>query len=65
MKKKYDSCVFKREWIHYKTCFECTAKKTCVTWKPNWFAQLGEAILVGLYRFGINRKLRKLFIRRK
>ena len=63
MKKKYDSCVFKREWIHYKTCYECPARRTCYH-MPNAFTQIGEAIIVGLYRWRINSKLKRLFRRK-
>lgn len=63
-KKVYDSCVFKRDWRYYKTCLECGAKKTCVTYRKPIYWQLMEAVIVGWKRWRINRKLRRIFIRR-
>lgn len=59
-KKEYDSCVAKRDWKHYKTCNECTAKKTC-TEKWSWWQRAIETVMVGWYRWRINRKLKKVF----
>lgn len=60
--KVYDSCVHKRRWDIYKTCYECGTFKRCKhEKKPNWFGRLLEAIVVGIYRFFINRKLKTMF----
>lgn len=48
MKRKYDSCVFKRDWKHYKTCFEC--KCQCTEYKLNLIGRIQEAIVLGWYR---------------
>lgn len=60
-KKTYDSCVFKRDWRYYKTCFECGAKKTCITYRQPWYWQLMEAVIVGWKRWRIRRKLNPIF----
>ena len=59
-KKEYDSCVAKRDWQHYKTCNECTAKKTCAE-KWSWWQRVIETVVVGWYRWRINRKLKAVF----
>lgn len=48
MKRKYDSCVFKRDWKHYKTCFEC--KCQCTEYRPNLIGRIQEVIVLGWYR---------------
>lgn len=59
-KKEYDSCVAKRDWKNYKTCNECTAKKTCAE-KWSWWQRVIETVMVGWYRWRINRKLKDVF----
>ena len=62
MKREYDSCVAKRNWQHYKTCNECSLCKICYHEdKPHWFGRLIESVVVGIYRWRINRKLKPLF----
>ena len=64
MKQKIEklNCVCKRDWKSYKTCNECGLVKTCEHKdKPNWFGRLVESIVVGWYRWRINRKLKGLF----
>ena len=48
MKRKYDSCVFKRDWKHYKTCFEC--KCQCTEYRPDLIGRIYEVIVLGWYR---------------
>ncbi len=60
--KKIESCVFKRDWKNYKTCYECGTMRKCERAdKPGWFGRLTEQIIVGWYRWRINKKLRKMF----
>ena len=60
MKKKYDSCVVKRDWKSYKTWNECGIKKTCnVRW--SWWQRAIETVMVGWYRRKINKKLKGVF----
>ena len=62
MKRDYDSCVQKRRWDTYKTCYECGTFKRCkYEKKPNWFGRIIEAITVGVYQLLINRRLKKIF----
>lgn len=62
MKREYDSCVAKRDWLHYKTCNACDLHKTC-THENNggWFSRMIESLIVGIYRWRINRRLRPIF----
>ena len=60
MKKEYDSCVMKRDWKSYKTCNECTSKKTC-TERLSWWQRAIESVFVGWYRIRINRQLKRVF----
>ena len=57
-KKEYDSCVAKRDWQHYKTCNECTAK---CTGRPNWFWRAIESVMVWWYRVRIDYHLKRVF----
>ncbi len=62
MKSSIKSCVTKRTWQHYKTCFECTLRKKCASeYKPNWFGQIYESVAVWLLQKGIKFKMRRLF----
>ena len=58
MAKTFDSCVRKRNWAHYKTCNECTAK---CTGRPNWFERAMESVMVWWYRVRINFHLKRVF----
>ena len=60
MKKKYDSCVVKRDWKSYKTCNECGIKKTCTKRWPFW-QRVIESVAVGFYRWRIKRQLKRVF----
>ena len=60
--KKQQLCVFKRDWAHHKTCYECGKLRTCVhPRKPKWYERILEHILVSWERWRINRKLRTKF----
>jgi hypothetical protein len=61
-KKKIKSCVFKRDWKHYKTCYECGTLRKCTRKdKPKWYARIVEQLVVWHDRRCINRELRKKF----
>ena len=60
MKKKYDSCVVKRDWKSYKTCNECGIKKTC-TKRWLFWQRVIESVAVGFYRWRIKRQLKRVF----
>lgn len=60
--KEQKSCVFKRDWKHYKTCYECGTLRQCERPdKPKWYERILEQILVSWERWRINRKLRTKF----
>lgn len=59
-KKEYDSCVAKRDWKNYKTCNECTAKKTCAE-KWSWWQRAIETVMVWNYRRKIGKELKRTF----
>ena len=60
--KEQKSCVFKRDWKHYKTCYECGILRQCErSDKPKWYERILEHILVSWERWRINRKLRTKF----
>ena len=59
MKREYDSCVFKRDWAHYKPCNECPTK--CKD-RYNWYQRIIETVMVWLYRRKIKRELQRTFL---
>ncbi len=60
--KKQQLCVFKRDWAHHKTCYECGILRRCThPGKPKWYERILEQILVSWERKRINRKLRTNF----
>lgn len=61
MDKSIKSCVMKKTWQNYKTCFECGLRRKCASeHKPNLFGQIYEAIVVYIYRKKIALKTKKL-----
>ena len=58
MKREYDSCVFKRDWAHYKTCNECPTR--CKD-RYNWYQRIIETVMVWWYRRKIKRELQRTF----
>ena len=61
-KEKVPSCVFKKSWQFYKTCYECGQLRQCDNeHKPNVLMRLIEPIVVGWYRRHIKLKMKRLF----
>lgn len=60
--KKTKTCVFKKDWKHYKTCYECGTLRKCKRDdKPKWYERIVEQLVIWWYRWSINRQLRSMF----
>ena len=60
--KKIKSCVFKRDWKNYKTCYECSTRKKCTrSDKPKWYERIIEQLVVSYKRYRISRALGNMF----
>lgn len=60
--KEQKSCVFKRDWKHYKTCYECGTLHQCErSDKPKWYARIIEQVVVWYNRSRINKELHRHF----
>lgn len=59
---KPKSCVFKKDWRYYKTCYECGMLRECKSeYKPNWRWRIIEAVVVWWKRRQIKRHMRRMF----
>ena len=60
--KKQQLCVFKHDWKHYKTCYECGTLRKCErSDKPKWYARIIEQVVVWHNRLHINKELHRHF----
>lgn len=60
--EKLKSCVFKKDWRYYKTCYECGMLRECKSeYKPNWRWRIIEAVVVWWKRRQIKRHMRRMF----